>query len=64
MDATILEIVAFFSIISISAYDLQGMVKHLCEVAEVAEVAIITEKNEDELYKRYKQDSNDFELLL
>ncbi|WP_071849329.1 IS3 family transposase [Alkalibacterium sp. 20] len=48
----------------IREYSLKGMVKHLCEIAEVSRSGYYYWTNNEEMrYKKYEQDSNDFELL-
>ncbi|SIO04258.1 Transposase InsO and inactivated derivatives [Carnobacterium alterfunditum] len=48
----------------IREYSLKGMVKSLCEIAEVSRSGYYYWKNNEATrYKRYEQDSNDFELL-
>ncbi len=48
----------------IREYGLKGMIKHLCEVAEVSRSGYYYWLNtETNRYKKYEQDSNDFELL-
>lgn len=48
----------------IREYRLKGMVKYLCKIAEVSRSGYYYWKNNEATrYKKYEQDSNDFELL-